>query len=173
MPSSTDPVSTRTYEVEYTPEPSMYGTKGSVSRTRITIPETWKVTFGPVVGAGKAVGLGNTLRVWESDTKQRLLISGVLSFRDISIPVTIAAVRAYGQTTWHVDNGSWTGEHAEKVEKRWVSVDEISEIPLSPDDLKDARPDGDTVASPTRSWRNPPRKTRAVVVADAEAGTTW
>lgn len=175
MPSSTDPVPTRTYEVEYSPEVPAYGSRSTgTARTRITIPETWKVTFGPIVGAGKAIGMGNTLRVWESDTKQRLLISGVLSFRDISIPVTMAAVRAFGRTTWHADNGSWTGEHAEKVEKRWVSVDEVSDAPLAPGDLKDARPDGDPVAATVGSWKNPVRKPRAVAAPDTEEEVpTW
>jgi hypothetical protein len=58
---------------------------------RIKIPETWKVTYGPVVGAKGDGGQfqGNALRVWESDTKQRALFMGVISFCDRSIEVEV------------------------------------------------------------------------------------
>jgi hypothetical protein len=61
----------------------------SEGRVRVTVPEDWKVTFGPVApGAGKYAGGGElALRFYESDTKQRAIFTDVQSFRDLSIPV--------------------------------------------------------------------------------------
>lgn len=112
----------RTYEIE--------GADGS-GTIRIDIPETWKVTFGPVVGADKtSIGRTMAFRAWETETKQRLLLTNVASFRDISIPVRIKAVRKFGQKTWHTDDGGWVDGYAELVERQWLPIDEIDPRPL-------------------------------------------
>ena len=61
----------------------------------IEIPESWKITYGPVLGEIKggdvqrrgSTPVGNCLRVYETKDKQRMLIPNVVSFRDLSIPV--------------------------------------------------------------------------------------
>ena len=61
---------------------------------RMEIPEDWKITFGPVaIGAGKrnawdAGGGSMALRIYESEVRQRAIVTGVESFRDLSIPLT-------------------------------------------------------------------------------------
>lgn len=107
---------TKTYEIETS--------RGAV---RIDIPESFKVTFGPIIGAGggnKFGGSALAFRVWESDTKQRLLITDVVSFRDISIPMLRRAVRKFGSEEWSIDDGSWTGKRSEQVEKTWKPIDD-------------------------------------------------
>ena len=108
---------TRTYEI--------VTTRG---KQRITVPDTYKVTFGAVVpgakGSGSSYGAWG-LRIWESQDKQRAVFSDVLSFRDLSIPVEVQAVRKFGSDDWLLDDGSYTGKKGETVEKAWKSIDEI------------------------------------------------
>lgn len=57
---------------------------------KITIPEAWKVTYGPVaVGQSKFMNqaMPLALRFYESDTKQRAIFTDVTGFRDLSIEV--------------------------------------------------------------------------------------
>lgn len=132
VPGLTDPVVARTYEVEFS----------DGSAIRVDIPETWKVTYGPIIGAGAQAGDGtsirrgkpsyggNAFRAWEAENKQRLLLTGVTSFRDTSLPMMRRAVRKFGSTTWVEDDGSWKGTKALDVEKRWVPVeDDTVEVP--------------------------------------------
>lgn len=57
---------------------------------KVTVPSSWKVTFGPMYpGSKNFSGENNTpcLRFYESQNKQRMVITGVLSFRDMSVKV--------------------------------------------------------------------------------------
>lgn len=76
MPTAAAP--TRTYEI---------GRKGG-DKLRITIPEDWKVTYGPVIGEARQHGgdSGNVLRIYETKDKQRALFTRVEEFRDLTIP---------------------------------------------------------------------------------------
>lgn len=114
---------TRTYEI--------VTTRG---KQRITVPAEYKVTFGAVVPGAKATGYGGGgwgLRIWESTDKQRAVFSDVISFRDLSIPVEVAAVRKFGSEDWVLDDGTYTGKKAETVEKAWKNIDEIKDPPMS------------------------------------------
>ena len=118
MPESTD---TRTYEVVT-----------SDGTFRIDVPANAKITFGPVVGASGKPSFGesgNSLRIWEGEKIQRALFLGVRSFRDLSMPMTIRAVREFGKEEWWADDGSWTGSRAELVERSWRSPDDLVEMP--------------------------------------------
>jgi hypothetical protein len=118
MPNVTE----TTYEIKFSDrQPTM----------RITIPSTWKVTFGAIV-PGKTVSAYG-LRIWEGTDKQRAVFANVESFRDLSIPTLIAAVRKYGQEEWFRDNGDWTGELADQVEKAWKPEDEVSSTAILPE----------------------------------------
>jgi hypothetical protein len=113
----------RTYEITFTD-------RGPI---RVTIPETWKVTFGAIVpsvkGGYSSGGFG--LRIWEATDKQRAVFANVASFRDLSIEIMVAAVRKYGTEDWYADDGkSWTGDRADLVEKAWRPESEI--IPGDP-----------------------------------------
>lgn len=124
MVASTDTGEIRTYEVV---------TSGGVFR--VDVPASARVSYGPVIGAaGKAAYGGNCLRIWQGTKAtevQRALFHDVLSFRDLSIPMKVRAVRKYGnpETEWWQDNGGWTGKRADLVEKAWKDADEIVEMP--------------------------------------------
>lgn len=96
---------------------------------RIDVPEAWKVTYGPVIGAKGYDGAGNAFRVWESEKQQRALFADVISFRDLSLPMLREAVRKFGSEEWIADDGSYTGKKAGTVERRWVPADEIKDLP--------------------------------------------
>lgn len=124
---------TRTYEIVT-----------SHGKQRITVPETHKVTFGAVVPGAKAnsySGGGWGLRIWESADKQRAVFSDVVSFRDLSIPVEVMAVRKFGEEDWTPDDGSYTGKKAETVEKAWKPIDEVNEPIAIELDLTEDEPD--------------------------------
>jgi len=100
---------------------------------RLSIPEDWKVTYGPVVGAKSNGGSyhGNALRVWESDTKQRVMIMDVIQFCDLSVQVQIRAIRPHGSQKWYRASTGVAGEFA------WKDPEEVvAGIP----DLVDHRP---------------------------------
>ena len=96
---------------------------------RVTVPDSWKITFGAVVpgkGGGAQYGAFG-IRLWEAGDKQRAVFTNVTAFRDISIPVLVAAVRAFGSSDWYADDGkTWIGEHAAIVQKAWKPDEEVS-----------------------------------------------
>lgn len=104
-------------------------------RQRFTVPATYKVSFGAIVPASAKAsaqgygGYGWGVRVWESAEKQRAVFSGVAEFRDLSIPLTVAAVRLFGapDDEWALDDGTWTGKRADLVEKAWKPIEEVKE----------------------------------------------
>lgn len=113
----TDELETKTYEIETTDQ----------GRFRVTVPLAWKVTFGAVVPSSKSVGSsygggGWGLRFWEAQDRQRAVYSNVVSFHDVSIPTTYAAVRKFGAKTWEYDRGQYKEGDAEKA---WKLADEI------------------------------------------------
>lgn len=66
------------------------------------------------------------LRIWEGTDKQRAIFTNVTSFRDLSIPIQVAAVRKFGTEGWYEDDGkTWVGDRADLVERQWLSVDEV------------------------------------------------
>lgn len=116
---------TRTYEI-----------LTSKGKQRITVPEDTKVTFGAIVPGAKANGYsggGWGLRVWRDANHQLAVFSDVISFRDLSIPVEVAAVRKFGEDHWTIDDGTYVGKKAGTVEKKWMAVEEVAEtVPLEP-----------------------------------------
>lgn len=132
----TDPIeksdtSVRTYEIEFS----------NGSAIRVDIPETYKVTYGPIIGPGSAksggtaaYGGGNAFRAWENENRQRLLFTDVVRFRDISLPMQRRAVRKFGTEIWMADDGKWTGQKSLEVQKSWVDIDQIDERPPEDDD---------------------------------------
>lgn len=56
---------------------------------RVTVPSTWKVTFGPLVPSEVRHGDVRTfaLRFYESKEQQRAVFTDVIAFRDVSLPV--------------------------------------------------------------------------------------
>ena len=88
----------------------------------VTVPADWKVTFGPVFTPNKG-GYGgpeNCLRFYEAKDKQRAIFTGVLGFRDTSIPVKRKVVEVKGKSEFQ--KGPKGEKHAaeENVEERWT-----------------------------------------------------
>lgn len=107
-------MSDRTIEIRFTSGPPK----------RVTIPDTWKVTFGSVVPGKAAVSYG--LRLWESDDKQRAVFTDVVSFRDLTVEVQVSAVRKFGTEAWYLDDGTIWGLTEEQVERQWLSDTDVS-----------------------------------------------
>lgn len=113
---------TRTYLVEQ---------RGNVQR-RVTVPEDWKVTFGPLAPGSKHMNGQEKLclRMYETKEKQRAVFTDVVSFRDLSIPVEVRKVhkqeqRAKRMTPDGEKDFTVVAEYAE-----WrADTDEPSEFP--------------------------------------------
>ena len=73
---------------------------------RITVPSTWKVTFGPT-GPPRQMDhemrhqRGWCLRFYEAENRQRACFTNVLEFYDLSLPIdTLVMANETGQTAW-------------------------------------------------------------------------
>lgn len=131
-----EPEKMRTIEVEFS-------SRGPI---RITIPDSWKVTFGALVPAKAGSSQGPYgLRLWEGTDKQRAAFPDVIAFRDVTIPVEYAAVRRYGTEEWYADDGkTWEApERAALVQKAWKPEAEVidSEPPWQKEALGPDAPD--------------------------------
>lgn len=89
---------------------------------RITIPEDWKVTFGPL-NPGTRGEHKLALRIYENKEKQRACFVNVLSFRDLEIPVEEKTVSAQRKTATMNDNGTLKDFIVEQVVEEWVNPD--------------------------------------------------
>lgn len=100
------------------------------NQRRVTVPSTWKVTFGPAVPfvkntAGHMVDRGYALRFYEGNKEnQRAIFTDVQSFRDQAIPIEEKITRTKRQTM-RKEHGR--GGHKDvEVEARvteWVNPD--------------------------------------------------
>ena len=114
-----------TYLVEFTND----------TKKKITVPETWKVTFGPVVRslANKNVS-GDwrdknpvALRFYESDTKQRAIFTNVKSFRDMSIKILEEEVTTKDKVGKMTIDGASKNVSVKAEMREWVNPD--AEVP--------------------------------------------
>lgn len=144
----TDEIEQKTYEVTT-----------ARGRMRFTVPATYKVTYGAIVPGAKGgySGGGFGIRVWEATDKQRMVMADVTSFRDLSIPVEVEAIRKFGAADddWYIDDGSWVGEKADQVERAWKPIDTLKG-PLPPAD----DPAEDDDFAPKRLTGMSPRRNR-------------
>jgi hypothetical protein len=88
-------------------------------RLKVTVPSSWKVTYGPVVLTKGGYGQEYAIRFYESANQQRAIFTGVLSFRDLSIPVqrSVQKVEAKGgRKQDDKDVSTWSSE---RVEEEW------------------------------------------------------
>lgn len=100
-------------------------------RYRVTVPASYKVTFGPVAVGGKLRGGGYgepggsmALRIYESDTKQRAVFVGVRSFRDLSIPLMREHVQVEGSTEWVAAENLSTSNSKRVTKREWKKVED-------------------------------------------------
>jgi hypothetical protein len=92
---------------------------------KITVPASWKVTFGPLHPGSKDHNASqtSTLRFYEALNKQRAVITDVVSFRDMSIKVEEKRTTVKQQT---LHKNTPHGDKAVVVEGRveeWVNPD--------------------------------------------------
>ena len=110
-------------------------------RQKITVPDDWKVTFGPAArGINKGSGVSRhqmplALRFYESATKQRAIFTDVVSFRDVSIKIEEERVNTQTKDGFIECDGARKATTFQATSKEWVNPDEPNEnIPLLPSD---------------------------------------
>lgn len=64
---------------------------------RITIPEDWKLTFGPLLPGQNSINQRPALRIYETKEKQRACFNDVEWFRDEDIKVEEKITRTQGK----------------------------------------------------------------------------
>ena len=114
------------------------------TRSRITVPDSWKVTFGPAVkgfntGDGSHRKIPMALRFYESDTKQRAIFTDVKSFRDSSIKVERENIKVQEKDGFMECDGVRKRTTFQAQVKEWVWEDdkaETPELPLLPTDAE-------------------------------------
>lgn len=107
-----------TYHIEFTDREPM----------RVTIPASWKITFGAVVpGKGGGAQYGSFgLRIWEATDKQRAVFPNVTRFYVVgndAMQYLVAAVRKYGTNEWYRD--TLGPEWSDRVERAWMPEPEV------------------------------------------------
>ena len=106
------------------------------TRRKITVPEDWKVTFGPAVKGSRASESRSTykmpmaLRFYESETKQRAIFTDVKSFRDTSIKIEEERVSTQEKEGYTEVDGVRKKTTFHASTKEWVDPDEVGEVPL-------------------------------------------
>jgi len=105
--------------------------RGNQAR-KITIPESWKVTYGALHGgAGRGSGMdGNVLRIYETKEKQRAIFTEVTSFLDLSIPVQKLVYDEEDVRKVMNEKGVKKSEAQSMVTMKWVD-----ETPFDDDDF--------------------------------------
>lgn len=101
---------------------------------QITVPEEWKVTFGPaVVGSGqKRPGdfsgkMPMALRFYESKDKQRAIFTHIRSFRDMSIPIKVKKTHVQEKQGFMEYEGKRKATSFSAKVQEWVNPDEVLE----------------------------------------------
>jgi hypothetical protein len=106
--------STKTYLIERSNE-----------TVRVTVPASWKVTFGPVSAGNRGAFSGEEgmcLRFYESANQQRAIFTRVRSFRDTSIPMEKLVIER--QNKAEMKAGAKGHKHSEEEvrEEKWVTA---------------------------------------------------
>jgi len=98
---------------------------------RVTIPASWKVTFGAIVPTARAAEAGGYggwgLRIYEAQDRQRAVFTGVHSFYDVAIEQKVHAIRKFGTDEWFKDDGSWTEARRDLVQFDWIDYEDVAE----------------------------------------------
>lgn len=109
-------------------------------RKRITVPESWKVTFGPAVAGVNKPGRGYqhempmALRFYESTDKQRAIFTDVTSFRDLSIEIEEEVVSVQEKQGYMECEGVRKATTFQAKTREWVDPDRVQERPALPKD---------------------------------------
>lgn len=105
-------------------------------RQRITVPETWKVTFGPAVaGSNKPTPGYNhkmpmALRFYETANQQRAIFTDVVAFRDLSIQVEEERTNVQEKTGYIEVDGTRKATTFQARTMEWVNPDVAVSTPV-------------------------------------------
>lgn len=112
-------MNTKTYIIEKT--------DGTI---RITVPEQWKVTFGPIIGGKQAGSYGSergclALRFYEDEKHQRAIFTNVRNFIDTSIKVQkYAVVEEVDEKKAKREPGMYKQKDEKFVRYGWIDADQ-------------------------------------------------
>jgi len=109
---------------------------------KITVPESWKVTFGPASkganhttkNSGGVYRIPLALRFYESETKQRAIFTDVVSFRDTSIQIEEKRTKVQEKDGYMECDGVKKATTFRASVSEWVDPDEILKTPALPTD---------------------------------------
>jgi hypothetical protein len=100
-------------------------------KRRITVPSSWKVTFGPATAGSNKPTTGYNhkmpmaIRFYESKDKQRAIFTDVVSFRDTSIIFEEEVVNTKIKEGFVEVDGVRKATSFSATTKEWVSPDSI------------------------------------------------
>lgn len=102
------------------------GRRNGGETLRLTVPNTWKVTYG-MVHPGMKGGYGDAgyvLRFYEAENKQRAIFQHVESFRDVSLPLVKQVTTTLEQKAAEYDtDGNLVSEAVIKKDREWQEVE--------------------------------------------------
>ena len=118
--------------------------KTNGEKFKVTVPDTWKVTFGPAVvgnrvkpGPQYAGKMPMALRFYENETKQRAIFTDIASFRDMSIPIEVEKVKVQEKDGYMECDGVRKRTTFQAKVKDWINPDdERPSHPLLPEDTE-------------------------------------
>jgi hypothetical protein len=98
---------------------------------RITVPETWKLTFGPVVpysGKGGSSDGRVCLRFYEGSKENlRAVFTDVRAFRDESMEIRERRTEVKRQVVQRRDGGGMKNVEVEARVTEWVNPDDVTD----------------------------------------------
>ena len=108
------------------------------SKRKITVPASWKVTFGPAAvhrtapSGNKAFsGIANkmpmAIRFYESKDQQRAIFTDVVNFRDMSIPILEERVEVKTKKGTLSVDGANRNVSMNATIKQWLNPDDDTE----------------------------------------------
>jgi len=99
------------------------------TKKKVTVPSSWKVTFGPLIppGRGQPSHGEVSLRFYEGKEKQRACFTGVKAFRDMSINMQEEVVHTRQETYRKEGDGDGEAVIAEVHVKEWRDPDKPQE----------------------------------------------
>jgi hypothetical protein len=116
----------KTYQIEF---------KNGTEK-RITVPEDWKVTFGPCVAGGNGNGrmeMPLALRFYESKENQRAIFTDVRSFRDMDIEITEKKITTQEEQGFVERKGVRKATTFQATSVEWVDPNNADNYPALPE----------------------------------------
>lgn len=93
-------------------------------KKKVTVPSSWKVTYGPVSPGSKYGGGDNVLRFYEAENKQRALFTNVREFRDLSIEVVSQKIEKRRKSAQVISDNMLESADQYEEEASWL-VEEV------------------------------------------------